>query len=128
RRERDLTDGVVVGSVRREADSLPRADRAAARDEQRRARAVAPALVEKAVQDVDLRGRLVESPRSADRNGAGRSRHPGNGRLSGREELARNDSLQILIEPLEETAPSSVRLEPQAVEFVTEGQIGRAHV
>ena len=45
---------LVVAAVRGEADALPSAERLAAEDEQRGARAVLKALFEKGVEDVDL--------------------------------------------------------------------------
>ena len=101
----------------REPDGLPRADRSAARDEQRRTRAVAPALVEEPVEDVDLRRGQVE-------HAGGLGRHEPlalDHRRAAAEQLRGNDALQVLVELLEETEPAAVGLETEPVELLAEG-------
>jgi hypothetical protein len=55
RRRVEALDHLVVAAVRREADAFPAAERLAAEDQQRRARAECETLLEQRVQDVDLR-------------------------------------------------------------------------
>jgi hypothetical protein len=118
-RQRDAADGLVVPAVLRKSRGLPRADRPSARDQERGAGAEAAALVQKAVEDVDLGPGLIErAHRGGGEEPLGRAR-----RLLPRraQELARHDALQVLVEAFEEAEPSPVCLQTQPVELLPQG-------
>ena len=114
-RHRDLAHRFVVAPVLRESDRLPRADRSAARDQQRRTRAVAAAFVEELVQDVDLGRGLIECPHGIGRDEALALDER---RALPAQELGGNDALQVLIEFLEKSEPATVGFETEPVELL----------
>ena len=117
-RQREPSDRLVVPAVRGESGRLPRADGSPARHEERRPRAVAAALVQIAVEDVDLRARLIERAHGARGNESARGAR---GLLAaGAQQLRGHHALQVLIETLEEPVPAAVGLQTQTIELLSQ--------
>ena len=70
------------------------------------------------MQHVDLRSGLVEPSGGVDRDGTRTRRNPGRHRR--KDEIHRDDALDVLVEFLEEAEPAAVLFRPQTVELVAE--------
>src|SRR5262249_37902469 len=111
---------VVAAAMIREARCLPDSEASTLAHKQNGARSMFSRELQKPIQNLDLASCLVEPTGGVDRETA--PRDTGGRRGSGSsDELRGNDPRELLLEPFQKSRPASIRLQSEAIEFISEG-------